>query len=162
MALAGSTEVEQLAQSTAGSGWTYEKASGPGSFSEFRKDGIRVVVVKNKFGDVLSRSHIIVGQAGTGNEQAVGMGKPVVTFESSGKEKMAWYRRRQKGLLGDSISVVQRDKLRIAEEVYAIMNDRERYESMRKIGYERMGPKGAASKIATYIMERLAEVKKPQ
>lgn len=156
MALAGSTDVRRLAQSVAGTGWKCEHIDE--NTDDFVKDGIKVRAVKKKFGDILRRSAIIIGQAGTGNEQAVGMGRPVVTFDSSGKQSLGWYRRRQKGLLGDSISVVEREKSMIAREVYAILNDKGRYEAMRRIGYERMGPEGAAGKIARYIMAQLGEM----
>lgn len=153
MALAGSTDVELLARSIADSGWKRKNTCGKPHMHEFVKDGIRVLAAKDKFGDVLIHSHIIVGQAGTGNEQAVGMRKPVVTFDSSGRENLGWYRKRQKGLLGDSISVVQKDKVSVAREVFAILNDRVRYERMGEIGYERMGPAGAADRIAAYIID---------
>src|SRR3972149_5019873 len=37
-------------------------------------------VVKGKFADVLRRSQVVIGLAGTANEQAVGLGKPLITF----------------------------------------------------------------------------------
>src|SRR4030067_897644 len=37
-------------------------------------------VVKGKFADVLRRSQVVVGLAGTANEQAGGLGKPLITF----------------------------------------------------------------------------------
>jgi tetraacyldisaccharide 4'-kinase len=149
MALADSIEVKKLAENVPG--WNFNEGAEVRSGSvihHFTRESLLVKGVCGKFGDVLKISKIIIGQAGTGNEQAVGFGKPVVTFESSGREKMGWYRARQKGLLGDSISVVPRDSEIIAREVIAILNDEGRYSRMQAIGYERMGPPGAAGKMA--------------
>jgi len=46
--------------------------------------GIRIKIVQGKFGDVLSSSKVIIGLSGMGNEQAVGLGKPVVSFPTPG------------------------------------------------------------------------------
>lgn len=159
MAVPESIEVEMLVKNIESAGWSLVCVdSGAGSkemIQDFVKCEIRVRITRSCFGDVLHRSNIIIGQAGTGNEQAVGMGKPVVTFDSEGKEEMGWYRKRQKGLLGDSISVVSRDGGIIAEEACALLKDNERYEKMKNIGFERMGPKGASEKIVSYLLESL-------
>jgi uncharacterized protein (TIGR03492 family) len=122
------------------------------------KDDLRVVMVKGRFGDLLRSSKIIIGQAGTGNEQATGLGKPVVTFDSGGKEGMGWYRKRQKGLLGDAISVVKRDSRSIADEVISIIGDEERYQAMAHEGHVRMGSPGAARKMAELMLALLSKV----
>jgi len=157
MALADSIEVRKLAHHAPG--WIFNEGAeerGGSVIHHFTRGSVMVKGLCGKFGDVLQVSKIIIGQAGTGNEQAVGFGKPVVTFESSGREKMGWYRARQKGLLGDSISVVKRDSETIAGEVITILNDRERYSRMQAIGYERMGPPGAAGKMAEQCLKLLS------
>ena len=64
---------------------------------------------------------------------------------------MGWYRLRQKGLLGDSLSITPRDPEDIAIEALDILKNRERYEKMAEIGRERMGPPGGAKKMAEHI-----------
>ncbi|MCS7180577.1 MAG: hypothetical protein NZ891_04420, partial [bacterium] len=38
------------------------------------------IIISDKFGDVLNKANLIIGFSGASNEQAVGMGKPVITF----------------------------------------------------------------------------------
>lgn len=158
MAVPDSIDVSLLAESIECSGWKMTGKNGTiesgGMIDNFVKDDIRVSVTNGLFGDVIHCSNIIIGQAGTGNEQAVGMGKPVVTFDSTGNVKMGWYRKRQKGLLGDSISVVPRNSKSIADEVGSLLNDSVRYEKMKNIGFERMGPPGATGKIIAFLKEQ--------
>jgi uncharacterized protein (TIGR03492 family) len=83
------------------------------------------------------------------------MGKPVISFDSDGRRVPGWYRARQKGLLGDSLSVVERSGEAIAAEALAILANERRYREMQQAGYERMGPPGASAKIASYIVEHV-------
>ena len=115
----------------------------------------RILLVRGRFGDVIKHCALIIGQAGTGNEQAAGMGKPVVAFDSDGRRKPGWYRARQKGLLGDSLSVVERAGEAIAREALEILGNPDRYRSMQQAGFDRMGPAGASQKIASYITEQI-------
>jgi uncharacterized protein (TIGR03492 family) len=104
----------------------------------------------------LNRSEIIVGLSGTGNEQAVGMGKPLVCFPSGGIQHTLKYAKDKKQLLGDSISLVENNPSIIAQEVWAILKDPIRQEKMIKVGEERMGKRGSSKKIADYICQNLA------
>jgi len=156
MAVADSIPVPSLFKDAEQDGWTLKEGNkAQGALYVLSRDSLSIAVSQGVFGDVLVRAAIVVGQAGTGNEQAVGMGKPVVTFESSGKKSLGWYRMRQKGLLGDSISVVDKDDERIAMEAFSILSDEDRYRQMERIGHERMGPPGAADRMASCILERL-------
>ncbi len=158
MAVADSIPVPSLFQDAEKDGWTLKEGNmAQGVLYILFRDSLSMAISQGMFGDVLDRARMVIGQAGTGNEQAVGMGKPVVTFESSGKKSLGWYRMRQKGLLGDSISVVDKDGGRIAQEVFSILSDEDRYGQMRQIGQERMGPPGAADRMASCILERLGD-----
>jgi len=156
MAVADSIPVPSLFNGAEKDGWTLQEGNkAQGALYIVSRDSLSIAVSQGLFGDVLTRAAIVIGQAGTGNEQAVGMGKPVVTFESSGKKSMGWYRMRQKGLLGDSISVVEKNGESIAAEAFSILSDKDRYCQMERIGRERMGPPGAADRMASYILEKL-------
>lgn len=155
-ALADSVETPALA-GAAGAGWSLEPAEGTGVDGRLVGHGQRVLLVRGRFGDVLHASRMVIGQAGTGNEQAVGLGRPVVSFDSEGKAKPGWYRARQIGLLGDSMAVVPRSGEAIAAEVLAVLDDGERFARMQQIGYERMGPPGACDAIASCVAEIISQ-----
>ncbi|OQA12382.1 MAG: hypothetical protein BWY64_03934 [bacterium ADurb.Bin363] len=155
VALSPSIRVEKLADSS--SGWNPELSDNrtSGIAGYLRKSSLEIKLIQGKFGDVINISDIIIGQAGTGNEQAAGLGKPVVAFDSEGKEKMGWYRARQKGLLGDALSIVKPDGESIAGEVIAILRDKNRREYMSKIGKERMKEEGSIDRITDEIIKFL-------
>ena len=48
--------------------------------------GESIRIVQGKFGDVLFSSEAIIGLSGMGNEQAVGLGRAVVSFPSGGPQ----------------------------------------------------------------------------
>ncbi|MBI2263687.1 MAG: hypothetical protein HYU64_00715 [Armatimonadetes bacterium] len=127
--------------------------SASGVVAILSKNGLRVRVLRERFGDVLASSSVVLGQAGTGNEQAVGLGKPTVAFDRLERGYATWYRSRQKDLLGDAVSVVPDRPSAIAGEVLAILSDPERAARMEEAGKIRMGPPGAAGRIARHILE---------
>lgn len=160
MALADSIDLGDLARAAAACGWThvrdaaFEGAACEGCQGLLEGHGQRVLLVRGRFGDVIKPCHMVIGQAGTGNEQAVGMGKPVVSFDSDGRKVPGWYRARQKGLLGDAVAIVNRSGEAVAREVTTILDDPRRYEMMRLAGYSRMGGPGASAQMAADIVAR--------
>lgn len=160
MTVPDSLAVEDVVACARAAGWNFTATSSgandgvTGSLDGFHQ---HIMLVRGRFGDVVKHSAVIIGQAGTGNEQAAGMGKPVISFDSDGRRTPGWYRARQKGLLGDSISVVERCGSAIVREALDILGNGERYRTMQQAGYERMGPPGASAKIASYILERVRE-----
>jgi uncharacterized protein (TIGR03492 family) len=118
------------------------------------ENGVQVLVVKDRFADVLHLSSIVVGMAGTANEQAIGLGIPLITVPSSGvqgehyvKMKMVYF--------GDSAMAVPRDPDAIAAAIAGLLKDPERREHMAAAGRERMGEPGASQAIADRILEAI-------
>jgi len=105
------------------------------------------------FEETIFESDIVVGLSGTGNEQAAGIGKPVVSFPGRGSQYSKKFARAQKQLLGRSLSLVNRDKRRIAEEVWEILEDKGRYSQMSHEGIKRMGKGGAVARIISYLLK---------
>lgn len=155
MALPDSIDADDLGRCARECGWDFRPEDGDGTAGRLLGYGQTVLLVRGRFGDVVKHSTVIIGQAGTGNEQAVGMGKPVISFDSDGRRVPGWYRARQMGLLGNSLSVVARAGPAIAREAMDILDNAERYKAMQQAGYERMGPPGASRQIATYIVEHV-------
>ncbi len=149
-AIAPSIDRAEFAGNFRSLGWSYFTDNESRSF--MKRENIAVELLSGKVGDLLHSSRLIIGQAGTANEQAAGLGKPIVSFDSFEKNGMGWYRKRQKGLLGDAVSVIPKDSLKIASEVKKILSDKELYVKMAATGVERMGPPGGADKMADHIL----------
>jgi uncharacterized protein (TIGR03492 family) len=107
----------------------------------------------------------VLGQAGTGNEQAVGLGKPVVSAADSRPgmpDRVGWYRMRQQRLLGDALLVLPAaDDDAFASGVVKLLDDQRRMDDMARTGRERMGGSGGAAAIAKAALAVAAKGERP-
>jgi len=132
------------------------RASGqPGLVGAFRNGTMEVLCIQGMFGDVLNTADVVIGLSGTGNEQAAGMGKPVIAFVGEGVQFTKGFAADQKRLLGEALSLVEGGPEAVAAEVERILGDPETYARMAACGRQRMGPPGAAKRITAEIV-RLA------
>jgi uncharacterized protein (TIGR03492 family) len=126
---------------------------------------LSAAIVLGGFGDLLRASEIVLGQAGTGNEQAVGMGKPVVSAADSRPgmpNRVGWYRMRQQRLLGDALLVLPAaDDDAFASGVVRLLDDQRRMDEMARTGRERMGGSGGAAAVAKAALAVAAKVERP-
>lgn len=163
LALAASLSLEKLGEVVSSSrDWILK-----GSASEERKrgivaylvssPGIRIKIVRGRFADVLNSSEVIIGLSGMGNEQAVGLGKPVVSFPTEGPQITKKFLRIQQLILGEAISIVEPKAEAVAEEVSAILSHPEKKEEALRVGKKRMGGPGVAAQVADLIKKELGE-----
>ena len=117
-----------------------------------------VMVVAGRFGDVLRASDIVLGQAGTGNEQAAGLGKPVIASSPGGDPgRVGWYRMRQQRLLGDALVVLPDDDAAFAAGVVSLLADRQKLAEMAAHGRSRMGGPGGSQAVAKAVLSLASE-----
>jgi uncharacterized protein (TIGR03492 family) len=116
-----------------------------------RKNGAGLLLAQGRFGDILEASSVCIGLAGTANEQAVGLGKPVVAFPGPGSQFTKKFLAAQKRLLGDSLAAVE-GPLEAGRAVLEILADGDRYRRMAACGRERMGEPGGADRMAAEII----------
>ncbi|WP_324717642.1 lipid-A-disaccharide synthase-related protein [Carboxydochorda subterranea] len=135
-------------------GWRWVPAGGGTGQAGFLYGscGAKVTVVASRFGDVLRQATVVMGMAGTANEQAAGLGKPVVTCPGRGPQVTEELCRRQERLLGEAVTVTVPRGEALADAVSAILSDPARMERMGDIGKARMGPAGGSRRIARYAI----------
>lgn len=160
VAMAPGLDLEELGR--AAPGWRLVRRPGieRGTVGELQGPAPPVLLVSGAFADVLHRSTLILGQAGTANEQAAGLGLPVVAFAPGGEGSLGWYRGRQKGLLGEALRVVEDDPETVAAELLRLLRDGPERRRRGAAGRARMGPPGGARRIAR-LLERLAGLASP-
>ena len=112
-----------------------------------------LIITTDKFGDVISRADAVLGLSGTGNEQAAGLGKPIISFPGRGVQYTASFAKRQEQLLGEALTVTERAPGSTAATVWSILTDPQKKECMGKAGQERMGSSGASAQIAKLIKD---------
>ncbi len=150
-AIADSLDVHRLARAATARGWVLDAAEeqlvGP--------NGLTLRLCRGHFGDWMATVQLVVGMAGTANEQCVGRGLPVVTFPGKGPQFNPAFAQSQARLLGESISLVPADPGEVASETWSILLDPARLERIRQNGLRRMGPAGASEAIATHAAQFL-------
>ena len=152
IAAAPGTDLARFLAPSQAEGWVFRGGSDAHCLGTLERDGLRVPVLVGCLGDLLARSVVALGQAGTANEQAAGAGVPVVAYDSRAGKGLRWYRKRQKGLLGEAVSVVPHDLQRISQELYELLTNEAERERRARIGIERMGPFGGTQRMAEVIV----------
>lgn len=111
----------------------------------------RIDFWRGRFAACLDAAEVVVGLAGTANEQAAGLGRPVVAFPGRGTQFTRRFLDTQKRLLGDALLATPSDPLATASEVLSLLNDTPRMQRMAEIGRSRMGPPGGTAKVAAFV-----------
>ena len=140
-----------------------EPISDVGVIASGRRENLELALVSGSFGDMVAAADIVLGQAGTANEQAAGCGKPVIAAAQRGEapDRMQWYRMRQKRLLGDALLVLPPQPQVFAAEVVRLIDDPQRIQQMADTGRRRMGPPGGASAVAQKALSIAAGKARP-
>lgn len=152
MSLAPGLDAERFARVLADGGCAIRFGDERLPFAILEGDRELVRAWRGPIGPLLSRATLVVGQAGTANEAAAAAGVPVVALDD-GNRASPWYRRRQRGLLGDALDVVPADPQPAAAAIGALLDDARRRARMGAIGRERMGAAGGARAIAQRILD---------
>ncbi len=117
------------------------------------RDGVTVQLTR-AFGEAIRAAAVVVGLAGTANEQAAGLGKPVVTFAGPGAQVTPQFVKLQQRLLGEAL-VPTRDWDEAAEVVVRLLRDPSERAARGAAGRQRMGEAGAVRKISQAIVDLL-------
>lgn len=140
--------------------WAGNGGALPGAFAQAERRGEgwwcvargaqRLHLVRGRFGDVLASADVAAGHAGTGHEQAVAMGLPVVTGPMAPAYRGPFVRNQQR-LLGPALHVVEGDAGLRAEALRRALAPAAR-EAAREVGRTRLGPPGGARRIAADLL----------
>lgn len=146
-------ELDELALSL---GWQHQ------SGTLISKTGLKVMCYCDSFADILNEADLVLGMAGTANEQAVGLGKPVITIPGNGPAFTYRFAEAQLRLLGASIQLIGTkpadDSIldKAAETVIQTLQNSDYLKSCLKNGEERMGKPGGSLKMAQFIRNRVS------
>ena len=119
------------------------------------RDGRHVWVLRGAFSAILHSAALALGTAGTANEQAAGLGVPVIGFPTPGPQYTRAFAERQRRLLGAALTLCPPDPERIAAAARALWQDPKALERARAAGRARIGPPGAPPRIAQEVRQAL-------
>jgi len=115
------------------------------------------VFLTGAFGEALRAADVVVGLAGTANEQAAGLGKPVVAFPGPGAQFTKRFLRLQSRLIGDAL-VATDGWESAAGAVLRLLRDPQERQRRGQAGRARMGSPGAIGAIAREVRKWLGPV----
>ncbi len=146
---ASSLKLERVKEIALSKGWQFTEENPP--FCGVLRKGDAKIFLTTELGDALSSSTVVLGLAGTANQQAAGLGKPIVSIDEKGK-------RVQKKLLGNAEVLVPYDPKALKDMLYNILKDKDLYKKMSSEGKRRMGSRGALDRLVQYLKgERVME-----
>lgn len=148
-------DVRRFALALEDDGWTLTAGTAPRVF-EATAGGAVLTGWTGSLGTLLRASRVVLGQAGTANEQAAAFGVPVIALGGS-DDREDWYRMRQRRLLGDALAIVPNDPERAAAAIDALLRDDTRLARMRAAGPARLGGSGGAVAVANALVSAVAE-----
>ncbi|MBE9156133.1 hypothetical protein IQ265_04695 [Nodosilinea sp. LEGE 06152] len=127
-----------------------------GEYPTFQRGNGMLVLTTNAFAECLHLADAALATAGTATEQAVGLGKPVVTFPGSGPQFTYAFAEAQSRLLGPSILLLSQPS-EAGAALQRCLADAPRLQQIAENGRRRMGPPGAAGAIAEALHQHYAQ-----
>jgi uncharacterized protein (TIGR03492 family) len=150
MALAPSVPADEVANRLLAVDWSLSPLAGTVVLGDAR------LHLTSAFADALARASVVIGLAGTANEQAAGLGRPVVAFPGRGAQFGPSFLRMQHRLLGEAL-VPTRTWQEAAAATVRLLGDAAERERRGAAGRARMGPSGGTQRITQALLEMLEE-----
>ena len=154
LSIAPTLASERFGRELAADGWIVAEGA-PGAFVA-RAGETELHAWTGELGGLLAGSVAVLGQAGTANEQAAACGIPVVALDDAAHGSGAWYRMRQRRLLGDGLLLLPTDPRVAAGKLAELLENPARLAKMGAAGRARMGPGGGSAAIAAAILASAA------
>jgi len=156
-ALAPGLEKQAFEQVLATTGW---QKKGDQNQAFWQRSAAEIRLIQGAWGSILAQSQILIGLAGTANEQAAGLGIPVVSFSGQGLQYSPRFAEAQTRLLGPALHWLEPCHPAIlAHTLKRLLCDNVFSELAQKqaqaVSHERFGPVGAAGRIVAEIQRRL-------
>jgi uncharacterized protein (TIGR03492 family) len=145
LAVAGSVNVDELARAASLSRTPMLSAE-PADLGQLSDGKLTVHMARGSaLGSLLAASDLVLSQAGTATVQALGMGRPVVTFINA-RDRRSRFEDEQK-LFGDARRVVTAEPESVAAALRQLLTDQGERQRLAAIGQERIGGPGAIEAI---------------
>jgi uncharacterized protein (TIGR03492 family) len=125
------------------------KAAGLRASDDTMTGDVTVRIVRGALGDVLDAADVVFSQAGTAAVQAVGLGKPVISFTRS-TDRMSRHRD-ETALFGDARILVRDDATELSQALAGLLSDPADRLRRGATGRERIGPPGAMAAIVAEV-----------
>jgi uncharacterized protein (TIGR03492 family) len=121
----------------------------------WQKENAQLCICVKVWGNILNEIKILIGLAGTANEQSAGFGIPIISFTSSQLQYSARFAEAQTRLLGPALHWLQASHPDIlAACIKRILNNPIYSHAAQEVGQERFGSPGAVKRIVDSIQAK--------
>jgi uncharacterized protein (TIGR03492 family) len=144
VALAGGIDPERLAAET-GLSYAPPESGETSDAGTLSGDRLTLHLARGVVGNLIDASDLVLSQAGTGTQQALGLGKPAITFNRAGNRKKRM--RDEQALMGEARSLMPEDADAVAAEIARLLRDPELRARLGALGKERMGGPGTIAAV---------------
>lgn len=156
VAVADKEDIHKYGKDLSKSNWFIKKSTPRHTIWRNNKDELHLL--NGYFGNVLMSSHVVIGTSGTGNEQAAGIGVPIISFPCGSIQYTKKFGETQKRLLGKSLNYIPDPSpspdLMTKYIEKALTNTKYR-EEVKNIAVERFGDFGASERIINRIVQTI-------
>lgn len=150
LAVAGSVNVDDLAKKT-GLKRTPMLSAEPSDLGELSDGDLTIHMARGTaMGNLLAVSDVVLSQAGTATVQALGLGKPAITFVNP-RDRRSRFTDEQM-LFGEARTVVTADAPAVGAALRKLLGDDEERRRLANIGRQRIGGPGAMHAIIDALM----------
>jgi len=145
LAVAGSVSVDELAKK-AGLKRTTMLSAESADLGELSDGDLTIHMARGAaMGNLLAASDVVLSQAGTATVQALGLGKPAITFVNP-RDRRSRFNDEQM-LFGEARTVVPAEAPAVGAALRGLLSDDEERRRLANIGRQRIGGSGAMSAI---------------
>jgi len=150
VAVASGVMPHNLASST-GMAWVSPSTNEAADLGTLMGEGLMVHLATGVAGNLIEAADLVLSQAGTATQQALGLGKPVITFNRADnrKKRMA----DEQALMGEARVLVPEDAAALSVATLKLLTDADERGRLGAIGRERLGPSGAALRVVECLVE---------
>jgi len=149
LAAAGSISLDDIA-GAAGLTVLAPQTAEPGDAGTLTDGDLVVHAGRGVAGNLIEAADVVLSQAGTASVQALGLGRPVITFINPRDRQSRVHA--ENALFGEARITVAPDAALIAQRLAALLADPAERRRLGAIGRERIGPPGAIEAIVAAII----------
>lgn len=157
VAVADKEDIHKYGKDLSKSNWFIKKSTPRHTIWRNNKDELHLL--NGYFGNVLMSSHAVIGTSGTGNEQAAGIGVPVISFPCGSIQYTQKFGNAQKRLLGKALNFIPDSSpspdllMKYIEKALGNVKYRE---DVKNSAVERFGDFGASERIVSRIIQTIS------
>ncbi|RYX93692.1 hypothetical protein EON78_06190 [bacterium] len=156
VAVAHKEDIHKYGKDLSKSNWFIKKSTPRHTIWKNNKDELHLL--NGYFGNVLMSSHAVIGVSGTGNEQAAGIGVPIISFPCGSIQYTSKFGEAQKRLLGKALSYIPDPSPSpdlITKYLEKVLTNVKYREEVKNTAVERFGDFGASERIVSRIVQTI-------